>query len=678
MRIGLFLTTLFFAISCGGGDTDKDADTDTSSDTGIIDSDGDGVADDEDCDPNDRYTYPGADDIPYDGKDNDCCCETQGEDAACCGDLVDWDEDGYDAVAAGGDDCNDGNPDIFPGAPEVCYDGVDQDCAGDEDSDDCDGDGFIGHAKGGDDCNDENPEAYPGAEEIWYNGTDEDCSGHSVSDYDQDYDGQDWTGHPDGTGTDCDDVDPNAYLGADEQWDGRDRDCDTIVDKLTERDGDREWYANTADIDGLIGFGAGLLGDIDGDGGMDIAVTGIGYSIPDQDGNETVGFYGSTYVLDFGDADGKMTEVAYGSVKPSSQEYHGWDAASVGDLDGDNLMEFVVGVPGYVSGTTQGKVEFYRGSDIAAGGTLSSAFDIFGNALAGVDVANLGDIDGDGLDDIGIGPREYAGATLNVFSGATLGSASGNVSKSQALATISGGNKVGGRTVGGLDFDQDGYADVLMGMGWDTAGEVALISGADILNGTASPTNAPSLTGESGSMVGHSNGWLDDTTGDGYPEIVVSAPGSDGDKSGSGVVYVIDGDQIPSSGSQAASDLSFYTLLGNVETGRMISAETGGDFDGDGQADLVVSHPGDFVEFQSYGVKGRTFVHWGPDVEAGGTVESKETDVEFTSTGSDDLFGYNHLIGDLDADGRDDLLILAPGANGFSGYAIAFISYLEN
>ena len=110
----------------------------------------------------------------------------------------------------------------------------------------------------------------------------------------------------------------------------------------------------------------------------------------------------------------------------------------------------------------------------------------------------------------------------------------------------------------------------------------------------------------------------------------------------------------------------------------MISAETGGDFDGDGQADLVVSHPGDFVEFQSYGVKGRTFVHWGPDIEAGGTVEAKETDVEFTSTGSDDLFGYNHLIGDLDDDGRDDLLILAPGANGFSGYAIAFISYLEN
>jgi hypothetical protein len=108
----------------------------------------------------------------------------------------------------------------------------------------------------------------------------------------------------------------------------------------------------------------------------------------------------------------------------------------------------------------------------------------------------------------------------------------------------------------------------------------------------------------------------------------------------------------------------------------MISAETSGDFDGDGQADLVVSHPGDFLEFQSYGVKGRTFVHWGPDIKTGGTVEAKETDVEFTSTGADDLFGYNHLIGDLNYDGLDDLVILAPAANGMAGYTIAFLSNL--
>jgi hypothetical protein len=668
MRIGILLSALLLMSACGKGDSTDDGAIETGNDTGILDRDGDGVPDDQDCDPDDRYTYPGADDIPYDGKDNDCCCETEGTEADCCGDLVDWDGDGFVATAAGGDDCNDGNPLVYPGAPEVCYDGIDQDCAGDEDTDDCDLDGYDRFS----DCNDEDPNSYPGAVEVWYDGQDQDCSGPSVSDYDQDADGQDHWDY--GDGTDCDDTDPEAYLGADERWDGTDRDCDTVVDKLTERDGDREWYAKTTDIDGLIGYAGGLLGDLDGDGSMDLAVSGIGTSIPDADGNETVGYYGATYILDFGDPDGTMFDIASGMVKPTAQEYHGFDGASLGDLDGDGLMEYVVGVPGYVSGTTQGKVEFYSGATLAAGGNMSADFNIFGNSLAGVDVANLGDIDQDGLDDLGIGPREYSGATLTIFSGATLAAAMGDISKAEAIDTISGSG-IGGRSVGGLDFDQDGFSDVLMGMDWDGDGEVALISGLDIVNGNAEPSNAPVLQGSAGSLVGFSNGWLDDATGDGYPEIVVSASGLDGDKTGSGIVYVVDGDDLPSS-SAKASDLSFYTLLGNVETGRMISAETSGDFDGDGQADLVVSHPGDFLDFQSYGVKGRTFVHWGPDVKTGGTVEAKETDVEFTSTGSDDLFGYNHLIGDLNYDGLDDLVILAPAANGMAGYTIAFLSNL--
>ncbi len=212
-------------------------------------------------------------------------------------------------------------------------------------------------------------------------------------------------------------------------------------------------------------------------------------------------------------------------------------------------------------------------------------------------------------------------------------------------------------------------------MNWDVSGKVLLISGADIVAGNVSLSNVPSLKGPEGSLVGHSNGWLDDATGDGYPEVVVSAPGLDGDKTASGIVYVVDGDDLPS-GNANASDLAIYTLLGNVETGHLISAENSGDFDGDGRADLVVSHPGDFLGLENYGVKGRTFVHWGPDIQQGGVVESKETDVEFTSTGADDLFGYNHLIGDLNADGIDDLIILSPGANGLAGYTIAFLSLL--
>jgi hypothetical protein len=45
---------------------------------------------------------------------------------------VDEDLDGYDSVAAGGADCDDGDPAIYPGAPETVGDGVDSDCDGED------------------------------------------------------------------------------------------------------------------------------------------------------------------------------------------------------------------------------------------------------------------------------------------------------------------------------------------------------------------------------------------------------------------------------------------------------------------------------------------------------------------------------------------------------------------
>jgi len=49
-----------------------------------------------------------------------------GPDAGC----PDRDGDGHADEACGGDDCDDMRDDVYPGAPEVCSDGVDQDCDG--------------------------------------------------------------------------------------------------------------------------------------------------------------------------------------------------------------------------------------------------------------------------------------------------------------------------------------------------------------------------------------------------------------------------------------------------------------------------------------------------------------------------------------------------------------------
>ena len=110
---------------------------------------------------------------------------------------MDYDQDGDGAGSEvhGFDDCDDNNAGVYPGATEVPYDGLDQDCEG-GDLTDVDGDGYDASEVGGLDCDDTdpsinpNPEPDPVAEvDPWYDGVDQNCDG--LSDYDKDRDGHD-------------------------------------------------------------------------------------------------------------------------------------------------------------------------------------------------------------------------------------------------------------------------------------------------------------------------------------------------------------------------------------------------------------------------------------------------------------------------------------------------------
>ena len=154
---------------------DQDCDGDD-----LTDVDGDQVHHPTDCDDQDPNTYPGAPETPYDGIDQDC----NGQD------LIDLDDDGFGFEV----DCDDEDPSIFPGATEVCDD-VDQDCDGEIDNDpidgawfphDSDGDGFAGTEAWScegwglvavDDCDDSDPLISPAATEACGNHQDDNCDG---------------------------------------------------------------------------------------------------------------------------------------------------------------------------------------------------------------------------------------------------------------------------------------------------------------------------------------------------------------------------------------------------------------------------------------------------------------------------------------------------------------------
>ncbi len=99
--------------------------------------------------------------------------------------CIDLDQDSYGDNCLPGPDCYDTNPAINPGAEEVCYNGVDDDCDGETDEGcnngpiciDNDQDGYGENCLPGSDCDDGNGAVNPGMAEICDNGIDDDCNG---------------------------------------------------------------------------------------------------------------------------------------------------------------------------------------------------------------------------------------------------------------------------------------------------------------------------------------------------------------------------------------------------------------------------------------------------------------------------------------------------------------------
>jgi FG-GAP repeat protein len=169
-----------------------------------------------------------------------------------------------------------------------------------------------------------------------------------------------------------------------------------------------------------FGESLGALGDLDGDGVVDLAV-----GAPD-DGPD---FQGAVWIL-FLQADGRVKghrkiDGSSGGFGVTADDQFGSSAASVGDLDGDGIVELAVGARGEGNGAFFARgavwILFLRSDgSVRASQKVSSfeggftgvlrSFDYFGRSVAG-----LGDIDRDGTPDLAVGAPndDHAGSSTS-------------------------------------------------------------------------------------------------------------------------------------------------------------------------------------------------------------------------------------------------------------------------
>ena len=397
---------------------------------------------------------------------------------------------------------------------------------------------------------------------------------------------------------------------------------------------DIQVYGNASNS--FFGHCVSDAGDVNGDNYNDVIIGAYGSSF--NSGSAFI-FYGSASMDNT--ADVTITGILFSNL--------GRSVSKAGDVNNDGYSDVIVG--GDYNGFNTGFAKIYLGSsimdnvsDINLSGENSS--DKFGWSVSGA-----GDMNGDGFDDVISGAPGFASGKgkMYVYYGATSMDQYSDVTK----IGESTGSYFGYSVSNAGDFNSDGYSDILAGAyGMNLSmGKVYFYQYRSDPPRTLADLT---LTGVSGSLFGIFTSDAGDVNGDGFSDLLVSAPNSN--NSGRGRIFIF-------YGGPNMDNYPDYVKSGSIDGNQFgISVSGAGDVNGDGYDDIIIGS--NSVGFESNGKADIFLGGANMDTVADVTMYEQQTGTRYGETVS--------KIGDINSDGYDDVIVGDMDYNSYIGRAYIY------